>query len=157
MVQKARTCADMMAQVQSQNVRLGLPIDLDTDRRGRARLMSDKLEEDDTAFQHSSIENPPVVNLLKNISKIEEDHDHESETPLLPPLNKHRISPSPFNTGSDGLRQRQRGLSNVDISNLRNFKLNTSAALQKDFDKVLKDKRKNMKNKQKDAPKQQKI
>lgn len=122
--------------------------------------MSDKLEEDETARQHSSHENNQGIKMLKNVSKIEEDHDHESETPLLQPLTKqtkHRISPSPYPTGSDGLRQRQRGLSNVDISNLRNYKLNTSAALQKDFDKVLKDKRKNMKNKQKDAPKPKKV
>jgi len=34
---------------------------------------------------------------------------------------------------------RKRGLSNVDRENIKNYKLNTSASLQKEFDKKLKE------------------
>lgn len=71
---------------------------------------------------------------------------------MLPTL-KHRITPSPFETTNEGLRERKRGLSNVDLGNIRTYKLNTSAALQKDFDNIIKDKHKNLKKGAKEPPK----
>lgn len=82
---------------------------------------------------------------MKHISKIDEDdHGNESDTPL--PTKKHAMSPSPFQAGNEAIRERKRGLSNVDIGNLRTFKVNTSAALQQEFDRVLKDRRELIKN-----------
>lgn len=108
----------MMAQVQSQNIRFGLP----EPRRNRG--LSDTVEEDDPAL--AAGDNIKTRELMRNISKIDEDdHANESDTPLP---NKHKISPSPFNNRDCKLREkRKRNLSNVDLENINTYKLNTSA------------------------------
>ena len=70
--------------------------------------------------------------MMKNISKIEEDeHGNESDTPLHPRRSIQRES----------IKERKRGLSNVDLGNIKQYKLNTSAVLQKDFDKLLQERK----------------
>lgn len=78
------------------------------------------------------------LKMMKNISKIEEDvNGNESDGPLIRQSRRDRES----------IKERKRGLSSEDIFNINTYKLNTSAVLQKEFDKLLTEKRKNMKKK----------
>lgn len=87
-------------------------------------MKSDNLEDENHTSTNDENDNK-MLKILKNISKIEEaDGGNESDTPLYP---------------------KERKLSDCDRFNFDIFKLNTSACLQKDFERLHKEKRKQMK------------
>lgn len=110
----------MMALVQCQNHRMIFP------QQRRNRLKSET-QEDENHTSTNDENDSRMLKILKNISKIEEaDGGNESDTPLFP---------------------KERKLSDCDRFNFDIFKLNTSACLQKDFERLHKEKRKKMKTK----------
>jgi hypothetical protein len=64
---------------------------------------------------------------------------HESETTH----GRRGVSPTPFTPNKASTTLRKRGLSNVDMQNIKTYKLNTSASLQNEFDKRLKERKGN--------------